>query len=122
MLCFDSHFVFAYILNCSTLTKFQFSVWSSAMPKETESIKKNLIPQNKVRPQIWVWLPDYQHIPFSNFTGFLAILNIVTSQQHQVPHCLGRFYELRYLLEPLTFFTSPFLPISFPLFLRSSLP
>ena len=40
---FDSHFVFAYILNCSTLTKFQFSVWSSAMPKETESIKKKLI-------------------------------------------------------------------------------
>jgi len=29
------------------------------MSKETESIKKNLIPQNKVRPQIWVWLPDY---------------------------------------------------------------
>ena len=57
---FDSHFVFAYILNCSTLTKFQLSVWSSAMPKETESIKKkNLIPQNKVKPQIWVWLPDY---------------------------------------------------------------
>ena len=37
---FDSHFVFAYILNCSTLTKFQLSVWSSALPKETESIKK----------------------------------------------------------------------------------
>ena len=39
----DSHFVFAYILNCSTLRNFQFSVWSSAMPKETEYIKKNLI-------------------------------------------------------------------------------
>ena len=39
---FDSHFVFAYILNCSTLTKFQLSFWSSAMPKETESIKKKL--------------------------------------------------------------------------------
>ena len=37
---FGSHFVFAHILNGSTLTKFQFSVWSSAMPKETESIKK----------------------------------------------------------------------------------
>jgi len=37
---FGSHFVFAYILNCSTLTKFQFSVWSSTMPEETESIKK----------------------------------------------------------------------------------
>ena len=38
---FGSHFVFAYILNCSTLTKFQFSVWSPAMPKKTESVKKN---------------------------------------------------------------------------------
>ena len=37
---FGSHFVFAYILNCSTLTKFQFSVWSFAMPKKTESVKK----------------------------------------------------------------------------------
>ena len=37
---FGSHFVFACILSWSTLTKFQFSVWSSAMPKETESIKK----------------------------------------------------------------------------------
>ena len=37
-----SHFVFAYILNYSTLRKFQFSVWSSAMPKEVESIKKKL--------------------------------------------------------------------------------
>ena len=46
---FGSHFVFAYILNCSTLRKFQFSVWSSAMPKETESIKKNVIPQNEVQ-------------------------------------------------------------------------
>ena len=59
---FGSHFVFAYILNCSTLTMFQFSVWSTAMPKETESIRKNLIPQNKVRPQIWVWLPDYSYV------------------------------------------------------------
>ena len=57
---FDSHFVFACISNCSTLTKFQLSVWSSALPKETESIKKkNLLPQNKEKPQIWVWLPDY---------------------------------------------------------------
>ena len=39
---FGSHFVFAYILNYSTLTKFQLSVWSSVMPKETESIKKKL--------------------------------------------------------------------------------
>ena len=39
---FGSHFVFAYILNFSTLTKFQFSVWPSAMPKETETIKKKL--------------------------------------------------------------------------------
>ena len=39
---FGSHFVYAYILNCSTLTKFQLSVWSSTMPKETESIKKKL--------------------------------------------------------------------------------
>ena len=37
---FGGHFVFGHILNCSTLTKLQFSVWSSAMPKETESIKK----------------------------------------------------------------------------------
>ena len=44
---FGSHFVFAYILNCSTLTKFQFSVWSSAMPKETESIKKKLNTSKK---------------------------------------------------------------------------
>ena len=44
---FDSHFVFAYILNCSTLTKFQFSVWSSAMPKETESIKKKKLNTSK---------------------------------------------------------------------------
>ena len=39
---FGSHFVFAYILNCSTLTKFQFSVRASAMPKETELKKKKL--------------------------------------------------------------------------------
>ena len=39
---FGSHFVFAYILNCSTLSKIQFSVWSSEMLKETESIKKKL--------------------------------------------------------------------------------
>ena len=39
---FDSHFVFVYIINCLTLTKFQFSVWSSAIPKETESMKKKL--------------------------------------------------------------------------------
>ena len=37
---FVNHFVFASILNCSTLTKFQFSAWSSAIPMETESIKK----------------------------------------------------------------------------------
>ena len=44
---FGSHFVFVYILNCSTLTKFQFSAWSSAMPKETESIKKKLDTSKK---------------------------------------------------------------------------
>ena len=37
------HFVFGHILKCPTLTKFQFSVWSSAMPKETESINKKII-------------------------------------------------------------------------------
>ena len=52
---FDSHFVFAYILNCSTLTKFQLSVWSSAMPKEKESIKKI----NTSKRGIAQWLPDY---------------------------------------------------------------
>ena len=39
---FGSHFIFAYFLNWLTLTKFQFCVWSSAMPKETESIKNKL--------------------------------------------------------------------------------
>ena len=51
-----SHFVFAYILNCSTLRKFQFSVWSSAMPKEKESIKQKL---NTSKRGIAQWLPDY---------------------------------------------------------------
>ena len=55
---FGSHFVFAYILNCSTLRKFQFSVWSSAMPKETESTKKKL---NTSKRGIAQWLPDYTH-------------------------------------------------------------
>ena len=45
---FGGHFVFCHILNCSTLTKFQFSVWSSAMPNERESIKKKTY-SNKTR-------------------------------------------------------------------------
>ena len=43
-------------INCSTLTKFQLSDWSSAMPKETESIKKKL---NSSKRGIAQWLPDY---------------------------------------------------------------
>ena len=81
---FGGHFVFAYILNCSTLTKFQFSVWSSAMPKETEAIKKNLIPQNKVRPQIWVWLPDY---------GWYLNPWVVTGFWNRLPHQAGIRYS-----------------------------
>ena len=57
-----SHFVFAYILNCSTLKKFQFSVWSSAMPKETKSIKKK---RNISKRGIAQWLPDYR----SDYSG-----------------------------------------------------
>ena len=44
---FASHFVFVYIINCLTLTKFKFSVWSSAMPKEPESIKKKKLNTSK---------------------------------------------------------------------------
>ena len=52
---FDSHFVFAYILKCSRLTKL-LSVWTSAMPKETEYIKQKL---NTLKRGIAKWLPDY---------------------------------------------------------------
>ena len=62
---FDSHFVFAYILNCSTLTKFQLSVWSSAMPKEKESIKKI----NTSKRGIAQWLPDYYYYVVSESLG-----------------------------------------------------
>ena len=57
---FDSHFILANILNCSTLTKFQFSVHlqktASAMSKEIESIRKKLDTSKRGIAQ---WLQDH---------------------------------------------------------------
>ena len=44
---FGRYFIFACILNCSTLIKLEFSVWLSAMPRETESIKKIKLDASK---------------------------------------------------------------------------
>ena len=76
---FASHFVFVYIINCLTLTKFKFSVWSSAMPNETESMKKKLDTSKRGVAQ---WLLVYTLLYFGIFLApnlFFSDLKVKTS-------------------------------------------
>ena len=78
---FGSHFVFAYILNCSTLTKFQFSVWSPAMPKKTESLKKK---RNTSKRGIVQWLPDWQKAKNQGWQNTTAVQLLIGEKTLQI--------------------------------------